>query len=181
MSEPHNEFDQLWLDYREARGALDELLEAATLCRGGMMTGATDEAISRAHAIVNRQDKASALIEAGYDYDSRETDGRRRRGSPSALAVALRDCQHPEAELQMVCETCGHREAAPPPLDGPHCELCGANDPVQCLLAPLDGLTVERLARAYNNVVVRRGGPGVSMELWGEIAAALAQQETDRE
>ena len=27
-------------------------------------------------------------------------------------------CQHPKAELQMVCETCGHREAAPAPLDG---------------------------------------------------------------
>ena len=41
---------------------------------------------------------------------------------------------------------------------------------------PLDGLDVERLARAYNNVVVRRGGPGVSMELWSEILAALRDE-----
>lgn len=87
MSEPlnaHKEFDALWLDYREARGALRQLLESALLARGGMEGGWSDDAIERAQAIVGRKDKATALIEAGYDLDRRAQPSQPEKGEKEA-------------------------------------------------------------------------------------------------
>lgn len=44
------------------------------------------------------------------------------------------------------------------------------------------GLDVERLARAHNNVMFRRGeGHGLSMEHWAEVAREYAALAADRE
>jgi len=69
------------------------------------------------------------------------------------------------------------------PYDIPDCH-CQHVTGGRCMFAATasPGLDVERLARAHNNVSMRRGeGHGMSMQHWAEVACEYAALAADRE